>query len=108
MEGQKRLLRRLSVRGVESDKPSVCIGRITTQFVYAVQQKNPQSSTTEIGKSKIGWALDVAHWPYNAQTRTCPGNPTNQDLAELRLRAEMSFDTGEISRCASIPPGGPW
>jgi hypothetical protein len=37
MEGQKRLLRRLSVRGAESDKPSVCIGGITTQFLYAVQ-----------------------------------------------------------------------
>src|SRR5207245_1543019 len=60
MEGQKRLLRRLSVRGDESDKPSVCIGRITTQFLHAVQQKNPQSSTAEIDKSKLGWALDVA------------------------------------------------
>src|SRR5207253_498696 len=64
MEGQKRLLRRLSVRGVESDKPSVCIGRITTQFLHAVQQKNPQSSTAEIDKSKLGWALDVAQRAY--------------------------------------------
>src|SRR6267378_4607201 len=64
MEGQKRLLRRLSVRGVESDKPSVCIGRITTQFLHAVQQKNLQSSTAEIDKSKLGWALDVAQRAY--------------------------------------------
>jgi len=33
MEGQKRLLRRLSVRGVESDKPSVCMARILTQII---------------------------------------------------------------------------
>jgi hypothetical protein len=34
MEGQKRLLRRFSVRGVESDKPSVCMARILTQNIH--------------------------------------------------------------------------
>jgi hypothetical protein len=39
MEGQNRLLRRLSLRGVESDKPSVCMGRIKSQFSDAVEGK---------------------------------------------------------------------
>jgi hypothetical protein len=39
MEGQKRLLRRLSLRGIESDKPNVCMSRTKAQFFYAVQEK---------------------------------------------------------------------
>src|SRR6267142_2494670 len=39
MDGQKRLLRRLSLRGVESDKPRVCMRRIKSQFLHAVEGK---------------------------------------------------------------------
>jgi len=32
-------LRRLSLRGIESDKPSVCMRRIKSQFLDAVEKK---------------------------------------------------------------------
>src|SRR5437899_11627469 len=83
MEGQKRLLRRLSVRGVESDKPSVCIGRITTQFLHAVHQKNPQSSTAEIDKSKLGWALDVAQCYRKLEVQRAPNQLFSFDSGRL-------------------------